>query len=132
MKMNQEVKAAWVSALRSGEYEQGIAALRSGNKFCCLGVLCDIAIKQFDLDVEVEHKEGCSDPTCCNSFEYDGEGSFLPPSVQDWAEMPDKIGKLETPVDFSGATGGRLFSLYAANDAGLTFEQIADIIEEQF
>lgn len=41
--MNQEIKNQWVAKLRSGEYEQGYNALRSkDNKYCCLGVLCDI------------------------------------------------------------------------------------------
>jgi hypothetical protein len=42
MKMNPEVKARWVAALRSGEYLQGTSTLRIGDQFCCLGVLCDI------------------------------------------------------------------------------------------
>lgn len=41
--MNPEIKTKWVAALRSGYYIQGTGVLRSqGNKFCCLGVLCDI------------------------------------------------------------------------------------------
>lgn len=42
MPMNQEVKRKWVKALRSGDYEQGFGRLRSGNKFCVLGVLCNL------------------------------------------------------------------------------------------
>lgn len=58
--MKPEVKAAWVAALRSGEYEQGKGQLRHIDAFCCLGVLCDIAAKHgvgvwagdaFDTDV---------------------------------------------------------------------------------
>lgn len=44
--MNQEVKQAWLQALRSGEYKQGNGNLHKGDAFCCLGVLCDIAAKQ--------------------------------------------------------------------------------------
>jgi hypothetical protein len=40
--MNPEVKAAWIAALRSGKYKQGRQALRVGDFFCCLGVLCDV------------------------------------------------------------------------------------------
>lgn len=32
----------WVEALRSGEYQQTTMSLRNGDKFCCLGVLCDL------------------------------------------------------------------------------------------
>lgn len=43
-KFTQEVKDKWIEALQSGKYAQGTGALRSedGEKFCCLGVLCDI------------------------------------------------------------------------------------------
>lgn len=41
--MNAEIKQKWIEALRSGKYEQGKYVLRSAdNKYCCLGVLCDI------------------------------------------------------------------------------------------
>ena len=44
--MNPEIKREWVAALRSGKYEQGDGELRDPfkvtEKFCCLGVLCDI------------------------------------------------------------------------------------------
>lgn len=56
--MNKEWKDKWVAALRSGEYKQGIEALRytshaPGNLFedvkayCCLGVLCDLVAKEY-------------------------------------------------------------------------------------
>lgn len=31
-----------IRALRSGKYEQARGALRDGQKFCCLGVACDL------------------------------------------------------------------------------------------
>ena len=37
-----ELRKRWLEALRSGKYEQGTDALRREEKFCCLGVLCDI------------------------------------------------------------------------------------------
>lgn len=41
--MNQEWKAKWLEALRSGEYKQCREKLRDNqDKFCCLGVFCDI------------------------------------------------------------------------------------------
>lgn len=40
--MDQAIKAKWIAALRSGQYEQGQSFLRNGDKYCCLGVLCDI------------------------------------------------------------------------------------------
>jgi hypothetical protein len=57
-KMNPEVKARWVAALRSGEYKQGKGALRLNNKFCCLGVLCDLYGD--DYDALSAHNDGTS------------------------------------------------------------------------
>lgn len=37
-----EPRKLWVEALRSGEYEQTNGALRYEDKFCCLGVACDL------------------------------------------------------------------------------------------
>jgi hypothetical protein len=39
--MDPQIKQRWVDALRSGQYKQGKGFLHRGNKFCCLGVLCD-------------------------------------------------------------------------------------------
>ena len=32
----------WITALRSGTYQQGRRALRTASGFCCLGVACDL------------------------------------------------------------------------------------------
>lgn len=40
--MNQDIKAEWVAALRSGKYKQTNGALKDDTGFCCLGVLCDV------------------------------------------------------------------------------------------
>lgn len=40
--MNPEVKSKWLEALRSGKYIQTKTALKRGNGYCCLGVLCDV------------------------------------------------------------------------------------------
>ncbi len=43
--MNTELKVKWVAALRSSKYQQtmGQLATDDGAKFCCLGVLCEVA-----------------------------------------------------------------------------------------
>lgn len=40
--MDKKLKAKWVKALMSGKYKQGMDALRSDGKYCCLGVLAEI------------------------------------------------------------------------------------------
>jgi hypothetical protein len=49
--MNKQLIQHWVKTLRSGEYQQGSTVLRTiDDKFCCLGVLCDIAKESVGLD----------------------------------------------------------------------------------
>lgn len=41
--MKEEMAKKWVEALRSGNFQQGKGRLLMDNKFCCLGVLCEIS-----------------------------------------------------------------------------------------
>ncbi len=117
--MNSEIKAKWVSALRSGEYKQGQFKLRDENdNFCCLGVLCDLHSKE-TRNQWVQSEAG--------NFRYIGGSSeYLPTAVAKWAGininpvLPVKIGQGET-VDY----------LMRINDVrGFTFTEIAALIEE--
>lgn len=51
--MNKDLQDKWVKALRSGKYEQGAERLCTQTdsdqeaKFCCLGVLYDIAVDDY-------------------------------------------------------------------------------------
>tara|TARA_R110002074_G_scaffold402324_1_gene607118 strand:- start:177476 stop:177784 length:309 start_codon:yes stop_codon:yes gene_type:complete len=40
--MKKVTKEKWVAALESGTFKQGNGQLRHRNKYCCLGVLCEI------------------------------------------------------------------------------------------
>jgi hypothetical protein len=76
--MNPEIKKKWIEALRSGEYKQGKGYLNQGDNYCCLGVLCDIAVKS-GLDVNVDTAYGVT--------HFDGRNGALPRKVQDWAGL---------------------------------------------
>ena len=116
-KMNPLVKEMWVKALRSGDYKQTTGQLRyvSSNRtlkgFCCLGVLCDISGFHDWPDLSNPHDRG----NLLYSPEEVKTGDLLPLDVKGWAELEDGIGP----------------KLAVFNDAGWTFEQIADIIEEE-
>jgi len=56
MPMEQELKAKWIAALRSGEYPQDKAFLRSEKGYCCLGVLCDVAGEHQYTDILAEYR----------------------------------------------------------------------------
>lgn len=40
--MDKDLRDRWCAALRSGEYQQGVGYLRTGDAFCPLGVLADL------------------------------------------------------------------------------------------
>jgi hypothetical protein len=79
--MRQDVKELWVNALRSGDYEQGEGILTSDSAvklYCCLGVLCKVAV---DNGVPVRVGEGGE------RISYDDSASYLPISVMEWAGL---------------------------------------------
>jgi hypothetical protein len=117
--MNPEIKAQWVAALRSGDYQQGKGALHqysTGNPdlFCCLGVLCHLAA---EAGVVQSHLTGRGE------VQYDHAALILPPSVSEWAGLG---GNLSPQVPLNGD----MISLANLNDAGVSFETIANRIEE--
>jgi len=118
--VNEDVKRQWVAALRSGKYEQGRQRLEKDGRFCCLGVLCDLAVKAGVVErVHGEYEHGVvgfarpSDP--------EGPNASTPPwAVVKWAGMDSDLMALT------------IRALINLNDIkGLSFEEIADRIEEQ-
>jgi hypothetical protein len=133
-KMNANVKKLWVDALRSGTYEQGKGALCKGGQYCCLGVLCELAVQAGVIPPgeRLETETGPSHYICYdrghvyanNELPSFGDTAFLPQCVQEWAGLPRTSGAI---VVIDGADR----PLAAQNDCGKTFEQIAQAIEEQ-
>lgn len=119
MKMDPAIKALWVNALRSGEYQQGYGYLKTvyqgETRFCCLGVLCDLAIKA-GVDVEVEE-----DSADTYSYTYDGENARLPRSVTEWAGVDNNP---------TVNTKNQSYALTRVNDnLNYSFAKIANLIE---
>ena len=109
--MNPQIKQKWVDALRSGEYQQCRGYLRKEDGFCCLGVLCDLYIKE--NNVEWQHNE-------VDDYFYENH-SFIPPSsVVEWSGIADSNPFVNDEIDTLGGL----------NDKGFTFNEIADVIEE--
>ena len=110
--MNQEIKAKWVAALRSGEYAQGEGYLKDlQGRHCCLGVLCEISAAETGFGIP----ENLSETT---------QDEYLGYTVKEWAGLENCHGAL---VCIDGAQ----HNLTIHNDNGKTFLEIADAIEEQ-
>jgi len=108
--LNRNAKL-WVKALRSGKYKQGKEALRRDNKFCCLGVACDLYSKTKNK-LEIEKNEGV--------YLYDGWSATLPTRVMQWIGLTTPDGEISNEM-----------TLASLNDKGSTFKQIAKIIESK-
>lgn len=106
--MKPEIKKLWTDALRSGEYQQAQERLRREDKFCYLGVLCDLHSK--------------ATGSKWNDTQYDGQDYSLPDSVIWWAGLMG-TSPFIIQGDFS-------LSLAKLNDDGISFTAIADIIEQ--
>lgn len=127
--MDQEIKDRWLEALRSGEYEQGTGYLSVDGKFCCLGVLCDLAEKEGVVNHEEEQKSSDGETVTVREYGLDDgrprSASLLPYVVMDWAGL-----STDGPEVWSEDDGGRVMEeLAQINDGGGDFDQIASMIE---
>lgn len=52
--MKQELIQKWTDALESKKYKQGRNTLKCNDKYCCLGVLADIVIKENNLLIDIQ------------------------------------------------------------------------------
>ncbi len=117
--MKKSIKKLWVTALRSGEYEQTDGQLRlteetGTTSFCCLGVLCN-------LHAQAHPKIAAMNE---DSEMYMGEEQTLPAEVMKWAGLNEVLG--DTVI-----IGGRANKLAEHNDGGSSFAEIANAIEAQ-
>ena len=121
--MNPTIKAEWVAALRSGEYQQGTGTLSMDGEFCCLGVLTDIAVEHGVCSwVSTEDGLGVNRSGAT-------ETSVLPPVVMAWAGLASANPEID--LTNTAISEPDQHDLAHLNDDGITFAQIADLIEEQ-
>lgn len=113
--MNKEIKQRWVEALRSGKYKQGKAALRRKDRFCCLGVLCDIT--------QTKKCQWKPKNRILGAYTIGGQTEVLPKAVVSRCRLAG-----ENP---SVIYKGKRTTLAQLNDEGVRFKTIAKLIEEQ-
>lgn len=136
--MNPEVKTQWLEALRSGEFQQGTGALCEGGKYCCLGVLSELAVR---AGVVRGYDGGTQDGAPRRAYGLDEDGADLDyPSweVVRWAGLASRTPKVEAAWDENDwdpeIDDLRVLSigLDELNDDRLwSFGEIADVIEDQ-
>jgi hypothetical protein len=134
MKIRREIYEEWLKRLRSGDYQKGVSYLRVGDKYCCWGVLCEIAV---EADIVTKVLASNFDSGYQNGIYayqevnlYDGSG------VNESVRAPLEVvgywmGALGSPDE---TPGDRPFwravrDLTNLNDTGVSFMQIANVIE---
>ena len=126
--MNQDIKQRWIDALRSGQYKQGIGFLRNAqDQFCCLGVLCDLYVKE---NAKPGSDDDWEEGSEYNAYDYCLYGVLgaLPEAVMQWAGV-DSMNPL---ARYPNLPNHRFTTLAALNDSQqVTFDDIAAVIEEQ-
>lgn len=137
--MNEDIKERWVAALESGSYKQVDGMLSDGDGFCCLGVLCEIAVQ----DQVVIRDRGDESIFYVSKIDVrDADFLILPEAVSDWGgvsnnpvltldinDIPeDKRMYLSTE---DSARGEINLSLSDLNDTiHMTFPEIAAVVKK--
>ncbi|KGM36160.1 hypothetical protein [Inquilinus limosus] len=120
----EQARAAWVAALRSGQYKQTTDTLKDDYGFCCLGVACDVYAK-------LEPETGASwdgDTFVTPNHDDDQNDATLPTLVRNWLGLDGFSGPLTREATLATCAA----SLANLNDdKGFTFAQLADVIENK-
>lgn len=111
--LNKNAKA-WVAALRSGEFQQGIRCLHdASNLYCCLGVACDLYHRATGLlPVSFVARK--------QRYRYGFHTEILPHAVMKWLDLRCQNGQPNTGD-----------SLVEMNDDRVSFHEIADFLESE-
>lgn len=129
--MDRVIAGLWVDALRSDRYCQTAGVLRgpaNGNPadigFCCLGVLCDL------------HRVMVNKQTGESTARWDDEEGYQCGRYSSKAVLPENVARWAgvdsyNPKFLRLRNDGHETAVYLSemNDAGKSFEEIADAIE---
>lgn len=135
-RMSPELKAKWVKALRSGEFEQARSKLHrkidGQDSYCCIGVLCTL-VPGLNVTRSLPIYYEGSDRAF--TVKYNDENSFIPIAVAT-AIFPKEIYTNDMQFDIAYSKPDdpyfenhrRDYWITQLNDGGFTFAQIADLI----
>jgi len=110
------IKTKWLEALRSGYYNKGKHLLSSENKYCCLGVLCEIQSRPHYLRFD-------------GVLKYDGSATNL-------ESQNPLFNMLGSHGQFKGFAiihkTEECYNLASINDYSDTFDDVIEVIEKYF
>jgi len=123
--MKKKIATKWIEALRSGKYKKTTGCLKrvenhEQEKFCALGVLCDIYQKESEEPLAENKRTPTAKKT---KVSIDGEFNRLPIKVRNWAGLGDSVARVQAMYSTIELLN---------DDQKLSFKEIADIIEKNF
>lgn len=143
--MNDEVRTVWVERLREGKRAQTQKVLHQVEDgglvpagYCCLGVLeelaCEIGIAEVlryggDVDPDDPDQTSSYEARYRDVGEFDSSTTYMTPKAAEWAGL-DQFGTFHLPI--ANGQSAEQLTLADLNDEGLTFAQIADVIDYFF
>lgn len=114
--MKREIAEAWIADLRTNP-PQATGQLYDGEGYCCLGRLCLVVGATFEKRIDEDGLFPVLNGTMLSEHEM----------------LPDQIQSLVNMNSNDGAYGeNNDDTLTTLNDDGLTFAEIADIIEKHW
>lgn len=119
VKMDPRIKALWVANLLTGTYTKTTNFLRKDNCYCVLGVLCELHSKETGTPWSevLDHDEQ-------NVFRYESSASIPQSKVIEWSGFDPNNVKIKYK--------NMSYNIMFLNDSrGLSFSQLADLIEAQ-
>lgn len=120
--MNDNAKK-WVEALESGEFEQGTGYLCKNNKYCCLGVACELYSRE---NGEMSKSLQFDGSVAYGINDYHSRYTLISP-VRDWLGLRDG----NSTYGKENNVGEREHSLMGLNDKGTPFTEIAAVIKSE-
>jgi hypothetical protein len=116
------VRKLWVEALESGEYRQETGQLakhyspsKGGTSYCCLGVLCELAVKHGIIPAPSKE---------AGVYVYADNHLLVPDEVKDWVGLSDTSGTYNDNYS--------TYTLANMNDVDMdSFAEIAEFIRSK-
>ena len=112
----RQLREEWIAALRSGDYTQAKGMLHNtakDDRFCCLGVACSLFAERLTMSRQLISG-------AFPGIAYDGRSGTMPQRLVNALGLIGRVGE-------SGQTS--IPGLAEMNDAGKTFQEIADALE---
>ena len=107
-----DAQRLWIDTLKTTDKKQGRVYLHhaKADTWCCLGIACDLFVPQSERKLDEE----------TGAEEFDGKDVRLPSKVQDLLGLHSMFGD---------SVQGDLRAISAYNDSGMSFREIADLLE---